>query len=335
LRIPDRVRTGAPRRLTIAVSPTDRVATLAEHFDPAILDATILHSDPGSIFRKMLHEKAYDVAEMSLGSYTIERSRGNRDFVALPVFTSKMFRHSAFYVRSDRAAVEIAALKGCRVGVPEYQMTAAIWMRSIMKSQYGVDPRSIRWRTGGLHVPTAGERIALRVPHGYEIEPIAAGSTLEDGLLDGSLDAVITSRVPGPFSDGSGRIRRLFPDPYAEELAYYQQTGVFPIMHLLVARADALRGDPAIALHIVEAFTRSKDDALRKLVDLDYLSTSLVWLSHHYKSERQIFGDDPFAYGVAPNAHAINAFIDACSEQGLLQAPVSVDDLFEPMPAGP
>lgn len=318
------------QRLIIAVSPTDRVATVSGHFDPAIVDATIVHSDPGSIFRKMLHEKAYDVAEMSFGSYTIERSRGNADFVALPVFTSKMFRHSAFYVRSGHDAVEIAALEGCRVGVPEYQMTAAIWMRSIMKSQYGVDPRSVRWRTGGLSVPAGGERIALRVPPGYEIEPIATGSTLDEGLLDGSLDAVLSSRVPRPFADGSGRVRHLLPDPYAEERAYYRQTGIVPIMHLLVARRDVLRDNPGIASHLVEAFTRAKDDALRKLVDLDYLSTSLVWLSHYYESEFQIFGSDPFAYGIAPNARALQAFIDACAEQGLLDAPVSVDGLFEP-----
>ncbi len=318
------------RRLTIALSPTDRVASVAGHLGALNVDAAIVHADPGSIFQKMLGEQAYDVAEMSFGAYAVERSRGNRTIVAVPVFTSKMFRHTAIYVRADNSATVMADLQGRRVGLPGFLMTAAIWLRSIMQTQYGVDPRSMRWRTGGLNVAANEERVALRVPPGYEIEPITAGTTLEEGLLGGSLDALITSRVPRSFSDGSGRLRRLLAEPHAEELAYYRRTGVIPIMHLLVVRTELLREDPALRTNLVEAFTRAKDDALKNLVDLDYLSTSLLWLSHHHENERRIFGDDAFAYGVAPNIRAIEAFLEACAEQGLLHAPLTVADVIPP-----
>lgn len=316
--------------LTIAISPNDRVASLARHIDSAAIDATIVYDDPGTIFRSMLHDKAYDVSEMSFGAYTIEHSRGNRDLIALPVFTSKMFRHAAIYVRSESDLRDVAALAGRVVGVPEYQMTAAVWVRAFMQTQYGVEPRSVRWRTGGLYAPAVGERIALTVPPGYEIQPVTPGTTLEQGLLDGSLDAVVTARVPRPFSDGSGRMRRLLADPRSEELAYFQQTGVFPIMHVVVARTDAVERHPAIAKQLLEAFTRSKADAYHRLLDADYLSTALVWLPYHYESETKIFGPDPFAYGVADNMRTLTAFVDACAAQGLLERPIAVPDLFHP-----
>jgi 4,5-dihydroxyphthalate decarboxylase len=205
---------------------------------------------PDKLFRQVIESSAHDVAEMSMSGYTMLRDKGWREYKALPIFTSRRFRHSALFVRSDSAIVSGEQLAGKKVGLPEYHMTAAVWVRGLLDEDYGVKPEQIRWFTGGAEKPGRKERVELPPEIAARITPIPADETLFNMLADGRLDAVMCAHKPAVAHGAGARIRSLFPNPPQVERDYYRRHGVFPIMHTVVVRESLLASDPAIARRI-------------------------------------------------------------------------------------
>jgi 4,5-dihydroxyphthalate decarboxylase len=318
-----------PLVLRGAFTYSDRIAPLIEQVVPSdrlVVDIEIGTTD--DIFLRMSREQAFDVSEMSLCAYTVLRSRGVDDLIAIPVFTSRMFRHASVYVAAASPLTEFEQLNGCTIGVPDYQMTAAVWVRDLLHSRHGVHPSSVTWLTGGVDTPGRVQRIPFLPPDGVSVRAIAPGATLSGLLSGGAIDALMSPQAPEGLHTGA--FRRLLADPQRAEEEYFAATGIFPIMHTVVLRRSIYDADPGVARQLFDQFDRARAIALGRLEETDYLMYGLAWMVEAYRRQRQILGDDYWPYGMARNRHVLDVFVRACSDQGLLESPVTVDSLFAP-----
>ncbi|MHB8763822.1 MAG: substrate-binding domain-containing protein [Deferrisomatales bacterium] len=314
-----------------ACSPYDRMAALLDgSIVPEGLNLNFIPLEVEETFWRQLRHQEFDGCEMSFSSYTLARSRGDDRFVALPVFTSRFFRHSCVYVNTGKGINRPADLRGRVVGVPEYQMTAALWLRGIFQDEYGVHPREVRWRTGGEETPGRVEKLALQLPADVECRPIGPDQTLSRMLDEGELDALFTARAPSCFLRGSPNVARLFPD-YAEvERQYYLKTGIFPLMHCVVLKRAFYEANPWAARSLYKACLAAKDQTLRNLRHTFALHATLPWLVREVERTREIMGEDWWPYGVEKNRRAIEALCRYSFEQGLSARQMTAEELFAP-----
>ncbi|UQX88967.1 hypothetical protein M6D93_02965 [Jatrophihabitans telluris] len=294
------------------------------------LDYTVHESAP-ALFERQIQEEVYDVSEMSASSFLVLLGKGDHRFVGLPLFISRNFRHGQIYV-NERSGIRVPAdLKGKRVGVLEYQMTAALWIRAFLLHDYGVEASEMLWKTGGLTTPDWRERLPVDLPPGVSLERIPAEMTLEGMLAAGDLDALVTAQPPKSFTlDGSTGVRRLFADYEAVERDYYQRTGLFPIMHLVVMRRDVYERDPWLASAMVAAFEEAKAIGQRRLRAITGLAVGLPWLAPAIDTVDQVFDGDAFPYGLSANAHVLEAMTQYAWEQGLTPRKVDFGELCVP-----
>jgi 4,5-dihydroxyphthalate decarboxylase len=302
-------------QLTLACGRYDRTqALIDERVRPEGVELNYLPLRPGETFWRQLNHEEFDASEMSLSSYTILRSEGDERFIALPVFPSRIFRHSALYLKQDSRIEKPQDLKGKRIGVGDYQMTAAVWVRGFLQHEYGVLPADIRW--------VAGRPIrAIRPPEGVHIE-LSTGS-LEDMLERGEIDALISVMLPRQLGTG---VRRLIPDFRNVEADYYRRTGIFPIMHTLVLKRGVYERHPWLAVSLYKAFCKSRDLARRALYDTDALTVSLPWVIDEIERSRDVVWDYSIE-GSRPTLEALLAYLD---EQRLTQRRMQVAELFAP-----
>ena len=318
-----------PATLHIGIARNDRMLPLLTgDLKLEAHDLRFAEAAPSDIFWRALHGGEFDVTEMSLAAHAILTARGENPFVGLPVFTSRMFRHGSVFVRADAGIAVPGDLAGKRVGVPEYQMTAAVWMRGILQDRYGVAPRSVRWFTGGVNRPGRKERVALRLPEAYSITTIAPDVTLDRMLSAGEIDAIIAPQIPEAFKRGDGAVRRLFESPRREEEAYFAETGIFPIMHLLVVRRSRYEQDPGLARKLYDLFEQAKRRSLDRLYDADAVAVMLPWLVDEIEATRKLMGEDYWPYGIGANRHVLDAFVRHLREQNLIEAPLPIEALF-------
>ncbi len=316
--------------LTLACGPYDRTAALADGRVRAEgVALNVLQLQPEEIFWRMMRHAEFDVSEMSLSSYAMAVSRGDDRFIGLPVFLSRSFRHSSLYVRHDSDLTDPSGLRGARIGVPEYQMTAAVWVRGLLADEYGLAATDATWVTGGLEQPGRAERQALELPHDITVERLSDG-TLTQALLAGEVDALMAPRVPIAFRAPSSRLRRVFPDYADRELEYHRRTGLFPIMHLVVVRADVAARHPWVTQSVTKAFTRAKDLAVDGIEDAPALRWSLPFLLDAVERTRAEFGEDPWPYGLEANRRTLEVFLRYMGEQGLLARSLAPEELFAP-----
>jgi 4,5-dihydroxyphthalate decarboxylase len=287
-------------------------------------------TDVAELFRRMAQDVEFDAAEMSLSTYVMMRSRGDDRLVGIPVFPSRAFRHSQIYLHTGSGIERPEDLRGRDVGVPEYQMTAALWIRGILADEYGVGQEQIAWKTGGLWSPDFHERLRHDPPPGVTIDRIPGDRTLEQELEDGGIDALVTAHAPKPFREGSPSVTRLFPDYREVEQRYWQKTRLFPIMHLVVLRRDVYEANPELALQLLDAFHESKRRARARLRDFDTPAVAHPWIGAEVDELDAFFGGDPFAYGVEANRNVVETVVRYSVSQGLAERQVSVDELFAP-----
>lgn len=283
-------------------------------------------------FFRMISYREFDVAEMSLSSYVMSLGDDPADspFVAIPVFPSRAFRHSGIYVHARSGIEQPADLVGRTVGVPEYQITASVWIRGILAEHHGVPVDGVRYRTGGLHAAGRAEKMAVSPPPGVEIEPIPAGATLSRLLVSGELDAVYSARTPEPFDRGSPEVRRLFRNPATAEADYFGATGIFPIMHTVVLRRDLYRRHPWLARSLLKAFDAARVRALSGLDETAALRFMLPWLYEEVRRTRELMGGDFWPYGIARNEQTLRTFLRYSFDQGLAAKPWEPEELFAP-----
>ena len=318
-------------RLAMACSNYDRTRAL---FDGRVavdgVDLNALDLPIEEIFFRMLRHHEFDVAEMSLSSYTLSLFANNPRLIAIPVFPSRFFRHSCIFIHAGSGIREPKELIGRRVGVPEYQMTAGVWIRGTLADHYGVPVASVRYFRGGEEEPGRPEKIALSPPPEIHLETIPAGKTLSAMLASGEIDALYTARMPSTFADGSGRVRRLFENYQKVEQEYFSKTKIFPIMHVIAIRRDVYEKSPWVAQSLYKAFAQAQKLAYRELYDSGALASMLPWLTHHVEETRERMGEDFWPYGLERNAHTLETFLRYSHEQGLAKRILKPAGLFAP-----
>lgn len=284
------------------------------------------------VFWRMALYQDFESSEFSFGSYVAGKATTRNDplpLVAIPVFPSRSFRHSAIFVNAHAGIDQPDDLKGKAVGVPEYQLSAITWARGILQHEYGVYPEDIRaWRTGGLEQAGRTEKIALGLPPRVKVEPIPTDRTLNDMLEKGEIDALIAPRMPSCFVNGSPNVRRLFEDYPKVEREYYERTGIFPIMHTIVIRQGVYEANRWVARNLFAAFEEAKAIALDQAYNSVVLKYALPWMISAIEEQRSVFGPDPWPYGVGPNLKTIETFVQYSYEQGLIKRRMDVEELF-------
>ena len=308
-------------KLTLACGRYDRTQPLIDgRVEVEGVDLTFLPLRPGETFWRMLNHAEFDVSEMSLSSYTILRSEGDTRFIAIPIFPSRVFRHSAVYLRADSKIAAPADLKGKRVGVADYQMTAAVWTRGFLSDDYGVKPEDIHWVIG-RPVRT------IKPPSNITCEFMRQDTTLEAMLERGEIDALVSVMIPPTLGSS---VRRLFAEPRKVERDYYQRTGIFPIMHTFVLKTALYEANPWLAISFYRAFTRARDIAYYWMYDTDALTVGLPWVIDELEATRKIFGPQVWDYSIEGSRPTLEALVRHLDEQKLSRRPMKVEELFVP-----
>ena len=313
--------------LSVAIGRYDRTQALLDgRVKPSGLSIAVSTPPFEELFARAFDRQEFDVAELSLSNFLAQTASGKCGYLALPIFPSRMFRHSAIYIRKDRAIRSPEDLIGRTIGVREYSNTATLTARGLLADEYGVDAHAIHWRYGVVH---QGEPppIVRRIPPGVDIAPIPATSNLSDMLAAGELDAVISYKPPKCFLESHPSVERLFSGHQDVEEAYFRKTGIFPIMHLIGVRKD-VPGSAGPAL--CAAFEEAKKKALKDLEGYDALAVSLPWAPAEYARTKAIFGGDPFPSGLKTNRRALEASMRWSFEQGLLERKLEIGEIFSP-----
>jgi 4,5-dihydroxyphthalate decarboxylase len=321
----------AKLRLTIACWNYDRTRPLLEGRIPIDgIELNYLNLPVEETFFRMLRHREFDAAEMSLSSYTFSLFRENPPFIAIPVFPSRFFRHSCIYIHANSGIREPKDLIGKRIGNPEYQMTAPVWIRGIMSDEYGVPVTSATYLSGGEEEPGRPEKLALNLPPEIRTQTIPADKTLSRMIESGEIDGLYTARAPSTFKGGSGQVKRLFPDYQKVEREYFEKTQIFPIMHTVVIRRDVYEKNPWVAQSLYKAFVAAKQEAWADLHEMAALKTMLPWLVQHVEDTEKTMGRDFWPYGLDGNENVLSTFLRYSYEQGLSKRQLTPKELFAP-----
>ncbi|MET0273856.1 MAG: ABC transporter substrate-binding protein [Phenylobacterium sp.] len=318
-------------KLSLACWGYDRVQALADGtVRPDGIDLNFQTLDVEETFFRMLRNREFDAAEMSMSSYCVTLGRADPGFIAIPVFPSRFFRHSCIFVSEKSGIRTPADLVGKRIGVPEYQMTAPVWIRGILQDEYGVDPASVTYLTGGEEEPGREEKLKLNLPAKFKLEPIGPDKTLSRMLADGEIDALHTARAPSTFYSEPGKVRRLFPDFVDVEKAYFRKTGIFPIMHVVAIRRDVYEANRWVAQALFKAFAEAQKRTYAELRVSASLKTMLPWQIASVEDAIATLGDEWWPYGLARNREVIATFLRYHHEQGLSPRLLEPEELFAP-----
>lgn len=318
-------------QLSVAIGPYDRMMPLVQgEVQIDAVDPHFMLLEPEEIFFRAMRHEAFDICELSLSSYTLRVARGDAPYVAVPVFPSRAFRHTCIVVRNDRGISRPADLKGKRIGLPEWQLTANVWARAILAEDYGVQQQDITWVRGGYEAPGRIEKLSVALPPGVVVEDAPADRTISGMLAAGELDGVMGPRAPSCFERGDPAIRWLFDDPTAEATAWFQRTRIFPVMHVLGIRKSLVQAHPWLPAAVQKAFERSKAVALAKLTDTSATKVTLPFVEENLRRARQLMGEDFFSYGLSANRHVFDYFLRHHHAQGLSSRVVAAEELFHP-----
>jgi 4,5-dihydroxyphthalate decarboxylase len=317
-------------RLSVAVGEYDRTRALSDG-SVAIdgVDPVIMNLSPEEIFFRAFRFAEFDICELSLSSFTVKRAAGDCPYVGVPAFLSRAFRHTSIYVRTDRIKTP-GDLKGKRVGVSEYQLTANVWARALLQDDHGVKPSDIQWVRGGLEEPGRIEKIPIKLPADVHLEEAPVGATLSEMLTNGAIDAFIGPRVPSCFQGGEPNVGWLFPDPAAAAAEYFVRTGIFPVMHVVGVRRTLVAQHPWLPAAVLKAFEQAKVVALARLSDTSATKVTLPFVEEQLQRTRELMGSDYWSYGIAGNRKALDTFLRHHHAQGLSARQVAVEELFHP-----
>ena len=319
-----------PLPLTIAINDYDHVRDLLTgRVEAEGIALTALNYTVEEIFFRFVRFREWDISEMSMGKYVSLRAGGDDTLTAIPVFPSRLFRHSGIYVRSDGAVQAPGDLTGKRIGVPEWSQTAVVYMVGLLRGEYGVALEDVDWVQAGVNEPGRPEKATLQLPERLRLTRVAT-KTLDAMLKAGELDAVMSAHPPASYEAGEPWIRRLFEDHVPVELTYYRKTGVFPIMHTIAIRREVYDRHRWIAMNLLEAFEAAKRRSLERLREYNTARIPLPWLPARTKEIATIFGEDFWPYGIEANRRTLDAFLGFAHEQGVCQRPLKVEELFAP-----
>jgi 4,5-dihydroxyphthalate decarboxylase len=284
---------------------------------------------PEETFFRAFRGLEFDISELSFSSYLVKHARGECPYIAVPVFLSRAFRHTSIYVRKDRIH-KPADLKGKRIGLPEYQLTAHVWARAILEDDFGVKPADVHWVRGGIDTPGRPEKIKLQLPPDVKVQDAPEGMTISELLDRGDLDGYIAPRPPAGAALRNPNVGWLFDDPTAAAKDYFRRTGIFPIMHVVGIKKALAAQHPWLPGAVLKAYTQAKAAALEQLSDTSAAKVTLPFVEEQLKAARETMGEDFWSYGVAQNLRTLQAFVRHHHAQGLSARQVAVEDLFHP-----
>jgi 4,5-dihydroxyphthalate decarboxylase len=329
-RAPEIIESGGTARLhlTLATTDYDHVRDLVDgavRVDGIVLTGLTLPVE--EVFFRFIKNREWDVSEMSFGKFIGFNSQGNSPFIGLPVFPSRVFRHSAFYVRADRGIKSPKDLEGKTVGIPEWAQTAGIYARGFLAETAGVDLTKIKWVQAGMNEAGREEKVEFKLPAGIQYSQ-RRDTSISAMLLSGEIDAAISAREPDAFVKGGGKVARLFPDYRKEEAAYHAATGIFPIMHVIAMRRAVFERYPWAAMNLFKAFDEAKSRSQERIRDLTASRIPVPWSSAIASEWGKDFGGDPFPYGLESNRKTLEAFCRFAHDQGVTARKLAPDDLF-------
>jgi 4,5-dihydroxyphthalate decarboxylase len=316
--------------LSVAVGEYDRTRALTD--GTVQIDGVapvVMNLSPEEIFFRAFRTAEFDICELSLSSFCVKTAAGNCPYVGVPAFLSRAFRHTAIYVRSDRIKAP-ADLKGKRVGISEYQLTANVWARALLEDDFGVKPSDIHWVRGGLEEAGRLEKIPIKLPADVRLEDAPAGATLSAMLGEGTIDAFIGPRVPSCFERGHPHVGWLFPDAISAASDYYARTSIFPVMHIVGIRRTLADQHPWLPATVLKAFEQAKSVALARLSDTSATKVTMPFVEEQLKRTRDLMGRDYWSYGVGTNRKVLDTFLHHHHAQGLSSRRLAVDELFHP-----
>jgi len=310
--------------LSIALEHYDRHIPWVEgSVKPKGIDPMVMiigqDGDGGRRHERMLLHREFDVCELSLGSYVMARARGAA-LTAIPVFPRRLFSQSQMYVNTQCGIEEPKDLIGKRVALRSFQTTLSVLAKGDLGSEYGVPLDAVTW------VTTADEPVEFQAPAGITVERLDRGRKLGDALVQGEVSAFLSPRPPQPYLDGAAEVGRLFHDPRAEEVRYYQQNGFYPIMHVVAMKSEIAEAHPWVPVSLMDGFAQAKRQWAHFMDDPNW--SRLTWGRHYLEEERRVLGEDPWPSGVASNRANLERFIGYEVEQGLIPESLAVDDLF-------
>jgi len=322
-------RSMAKLNLSVAVGPYDRTRAL---IDGSVqidgVDPVCMTLSPEEIFFRALRHAEFDICELSLSSFTLKTSQGGGPYVGVPAFVSRAFRHTSIYVRTDRIK-KPEDLKGKKVGVPEYQLTANVWARAILEDDYGVKPSDIHWIRGGIEHAGRPEKISINLPPDVKLDNAPEGKTISAMLAEGAIDGFIAPRPPS-LPKNTPNVGWLFPDPVAAAKDYFKRTGIFPIMHLVGVRRTLAEQHPWLPGAVFKAFQQAKDHALDLLADTSATKVTLPFVEERLAEARALMGEDFWSYGLDGSRKTLEVFLRHHHSQGLSSRLVKPEELFHP-----
>jgi 4,5-dihydroxyphthalate decarboxylase len=321
-------------RLTLAISEYDHVRDLLSGAVPVNgIDLIPLLYETEEIFYRFSRHREWDISEMSMGKYVSLIASGDRSLTAIPVFPSRFFRQSACYVRLDGPVQRPEDLRGRRIGVPEWTQTAGIYARAWLTHQVGLPLQDIAWVRGGINEPGREESFSLNLPSGVNLQ-VETEQSLNEMLLNGDLDAIITAHPPRAYKSPGAGIGHLVRDIRQVEQDYFRDTGIFPIMHVMAIKRAVFEEHPWVAMNLLDAFEAAKQRSMDRMSTLAASRTPIPWAYEAVREARELFGEDWLPYGIEANRTTLEAFLKFCYEQGTAEVLVSVDDLFPAQVSG-
>lgn len=313
--------------LSIAVGDYDRTRPI---FDGRVkidgVNPIVMLQSPEEMFFNAFRHSTCDISELSFSSYCLSLTRDNPPYIAVPVFLSRAFRHTSVYIRTDRGIDKPEDLKGRRIGIAEYQLTANVWVRAIL-AEYGVMPTDITWVRGGMDSAGRPEKLKFTPPEGLQIISAPEGATLNQMLKDGEIDGFVGPRWPRCFAEEHPHVGRLFKDSQSAAESWYDKTKLFPIMHVLGVRRSLAEQHPWLPGALLKGFTAAKDMATLALADTSATKVTMPFVEDTLHRAQQM-GGNLWTYGVDDNRHVLETFLDVHHAQGLSPYRLPLDELF-------
>lgn len=317
-------------RLSVAMGDYDRTRALLDgRVQIDGVDPVYMTLYPEEMFFRAMRSQDFDICELSFSSYMVKTAQNTCPYVAVPVFLSRAFRHTSIYVRKDRVH-KPEDLKGRRIGLPEYQLSAHVWARAILQDDHGVHPEDVTWLRGGIETPGRPEKIALKLPAGVRLENAPEGTTISELLDRGEIDGFMAPRPPSAQALSNPAVGWLFDDPTAAAKDYFKRTGIFPIMHVVGVRKTLCDAHPWLPIAVFKAFNQAKGAALEALSDTSATKVTLPFVEEQLKAARETMGQDFWSYGVAANRATLDAFLRHHHAQGLSQKRMQIEEIFHP-----
>jgi 4,5-dihydroxyphthalate decarboxylase len=317
--------------LTLGTGAYDRTIPLADGtVVPEGIELQVTHMNPGELFRLQARSAKFDVAEFSLSTYCMLLGRGDDRFVGIPVFPSRMFRHRSIFINTNAGIRRAEDLAGKRMGSPEFQQTAGVWIRGFLEADHGVAQEQMEWHFGSFNEPGPyHERAPVKLPEDLPHRIIPETTSLSEALARGDIDAIMSAQAPVSLGR-SPSVARLFPDYPAVEKDYFRRTGFFPIMHTVVIRRSVYEAHPWVARRLYDAFMDAKRIGAERLAADGTPYAGLPWLTHHLEEQQQVMGPDPYTYGYGPSLSNVQGFLEMSHRQGLTPRVLDPTELFVP-----